>query len=77
MRRRRAHGRDCRHCPRVRQLGREFQCWRASWEDELEHVSNGYATEARQFAQQSRPPTFKSYLIQMTGSGWPMSGSYT
>lgn len=72
--RRGPHAPGCRHCPRVRALGSEFRLWRACWESQLESVACGYETEAAQFRQEHRPPTFKDYLIQMTGAGWPMSG---
>lgn len=70
----RRHARTCRHCPRVRELGRDFQCWRASWEARREQESSGYATEAAMFTATNPAPTFKSYLLANVGAGWPMSG---
>lgn len=64
----------CAHCYRVRLLGRDFQGWRGAWEAELEQVANGYAAEAEQFRRENPAPTFKQYLINNTGAGWPMSG---
>lgn len=71
---RRRHNPTCGHCPRVRALGREFQCWRASWEAQREEVAIGYAAEERAYADRHAAPTFKHYLIAMAGTGWPMSG---
>lgn len=72
---RRRHRRDCRHCPRVRALGRDFQAWRCSWEAQREHVTVGYATEQAEYDRANPPPTFKAYLVANAGSGWPMSGA--
>ena len=72
---RRRHRPGCRHCPRVRLLGLEFRGWRSSWELELEATAVGYATEGAQFAAAHRPPTFREYLVAMTGAGYPMSGT--
>jgi hypothetical protein len=72
--RRSPHTTTCRHCPRVRLLGRDYQAQRAAWEAQREHVTHGYATEQAEFDATHRPPTFKTYLIAMTGSAWPMSG---
>jgi hypothetical protein len=75
-RRRRPHGPDCRHCPRVRLLGHDFAVWRHSWELTRERATAGYADELSRFAYTHNPaPTFRDYLVAMTGSGWPMSGS--
>lgn len=74
IRRRAPHTPSCRHCPRVRLLGRDFQAQRAAWEAERERVTHGYATEQAEFDQHRPPPTFKRYLIANAGSGWPMSG---
>jgi hypothetical protein len=71
---RRRHAPTCRHCPRVRLLGRDFQSWRQSWEAQRERIAMGYATECAEFAAANRPPTFKAYLIANAGTGWPMSG---
>lgn len=71
---RRRHRPGCGHCPRVRALGREFQCWRAAWDAAAEQASAGYAAELATWSAEHRPPTFRDYLIAMTGSGWPMSG---
>lgn len=73
--RRSPHRPSCRHCPRVRLLGHDFQLWRAAWCERLERESAGYTTEAQQFTQADPPPTFRRYLEAMAGSGWPMSGS--
>jgi hypothetical protein len=70
----RRHRPTCRHCPRVRALGRDFQAWRHSWETRREAVSAGYPTEAAMFASTSPAPTFKAYLVANVGAGWPMSG---
>ena len=73
-RRRRAHQPTCRHCPRVRALGRDFQAWRAAYDAHEEHESHGYASERHAYREAHVPPTFKAYLVAMAGSGWPMSG---
>jgi hypothetical protein len=70
---RRRHRPSCGHCPRVRALGAEFRAWRASWEVQEEAASYGYATEAREFSQSHPAPTFRRFLVDMTGAGWPMS----
>jgi hypothetical protein len=70
----RKHRRCYTHCPRVRALGRDFQAWRASYDAQEESASYGYAVERAEWRSQHRPPTFRTYLVQMTGSGWPMSG---
>ena len=72
--RRPKHRPGCAHCYRVRLLGRDFHGWRASWEARLEQEANGYEAEGLQFREANTPPTFKAYLIAMTGAGWPMSG---
>lgn len=72
--RRAKHRPGCEHCYRVNLLGRDFGTWRASWEAALEQEANGYATEGEQFRAANTPPTFKAYLIAMTGQPWPMSG---
>lgn len=59
----------------MRLLGLNFRSWREAWEVQCEAVAYGYAEESRQYAEEHRPPTFKDYLIQMRGAGWPMSGS--
>ena len=69
----RRHRPTCGHCPRVRALGREFRAWRASWEAREEAASYGYATEAREFASSNPAPTFRRFLVDMTGAPWPMS----
>jgi hypothetical protein len=74
VKRRPPHTPTCRHCPRVRALGRDFHSWRASWEHAREHATVGYSTEQAEYDRTHRPPTFKTYLISMTGSSWPMSG---
>lgn len=71
---RRRHSPSCRHCPRVRQLGRDFQSWRAAWEAACEQATAGYATERELHVAASPAPTFKAYLIANTGAAWPMSG---
>jgi hypothetical protein len=68
------HRPGCAHCFRVRLLGRDFQGWRGAWEAGLEQEANGYATEQAQYRAKHRAPTFKQYLIDNTGAGWPMSG---
>lgn len=74
--RRGPHKASCRHCPRVRALGREFQGWRAAWEARMEHETIGYATEEALYRAEHPAPTFKAYLIAMRGAGWPMSNGY-
>lgn len=74
-RRRRPHGPSCRHCPRVRLLGLEFRSWRHAWELDHDRAGAGYAAEQADHRASSTPPTFGAYLVAMTGSGWPMSGS--
>lgn len=71
---RRRHRPGCRHCPRVRQLGRDFQAQRAAWEAQAEAAAAGYAAELAEFRQRRPGPTFKAYLVALAGSGWPMSG---
>jgi len=73
---RRRHRPSCGHCPRVRQLGRDFQAWRASFDQAEESASAGYATERAAWRAGRQAPTFRRYLEQMTGAGWPMSGSW-
>lgn len=73
--RRRPHGPGCRHCPRVRALGREFAGWRESWELAREEACHGYRTEEHGWTPGHPAPTFKRYLQAMTGAGWPMSGA--
>jgi hypothetical protein len=65
------HRSSCRHCPRVRLLGLDFRGWRHSWELTRESVTAGHASEVAGYGP---GPTFRDYLMQMTGSGWPMSG---
>lgn len=72
--RRRRHSPSCRHCPRVRQLGHDFQAHRAAWEARAEQVSAGYQSELADFRSSHPAPTFRAYLVALTGSGWPMSG---
>lgn len=74
-RRRPPHGPSCRHCPRVRLLGHDFRVWRESWNLTAEAAHGGYSTERAEYSREHRPPTFRDYLVAMTGSGWPMSGS--
>jgi hypothetical protein len=70
----RRHARTCRHCPRVRQLGHEFQAHRAAWEARAETVTAGYATELDDYRRRNPAPTFRTFLLALAGSGWPMSG---
>ncbi len=72
--RRAKHRPGCRHCYRVGLLGLAFRDWRSSWEIGLENEAVGYATEGTEYRVTHPSPTFKKYLIQMTGAGWPMSG---
>jgi hypothetical protein len=72
--RRAKHRPGCEHCYRVTLLGRDFGTWRAAWEGALEQEANGYAAEEEQFRASNAAPTFKAYLIAMTGQPWPMSG---
>jgi hypothetical protein len=72
--RRAAHQPGCEHCYRVRLLGQAFWEWRAPWEEGLEEAANGYASEGAEYRATHPAPTFKQYLIQMTGAAWPMSG---
>lgn len=73
--RRGPHAQGCRHCRRVSALGRDFRLWRESWEARCEQVAVGYRTETALFSEDCPAPTFKTYLVAMTGSGWPMSGA--
>jgi hypothetical protein len=59
----------------VRALGRDFQAWRAAWDARHERVAMGYATEGAEHRAADAAPTFRSYLVMMTGAAWPMSGS--
>ncbi len=72
--RRPKHKPGCEHCYRVTLLGRDFGHWRSAWEADLEQVAVGYAAEEAQYRAEHPAPTFKNYLINMTGAGWPMSG---
>lgn len=72
---RRHHSPSCQHCPRVRALGRDFQSWRAAWEARADQVALGYATELAELRATDPAPTFRAYLVMMTGAAWPMSGS--
>jgi hypothetical protein len=72
--RRAKHRPGCEHCYRVTLLGRDFGTWRSSWEAALEQEANGYATEGQAYRDEHTAPTFKAYLIAMTGQPWPMSG---
>lgn len=74
-RRRRPHGAGCRHCPRVRLLGHDFSVWREAFDRHTEAATGGYATERAEHLTTHRAPTFRDYLVAMTGAGWPMSGS--
>lgn len=68
------HRPGCEHCYRVNLLGRDFGTWRTSWEGALEAEAVGYAAEEEAYRAAHPAPTFKNYLITMTGQGWPMSG---
>lgn len=70
----RQHAPRCRHCPRVRLLGSEFQATRAAWEAMLEQAGAGYRTESDEFRRAHPAPTFRTFLVELTGSAWPMSG---
>lgn len=72
--RRARHQPGCAHCYRVNLLGRDFHGWRSSWESRLEEEANGYDAEGEIFKAANPAPTFKAYLVTMTGQGWPMSG---
>jgi hypothetical protein len=74
-RRRSPHNRrTCEHCRRVNALGADYQATRAAWESQLEAVAAGYPTETAEARQATPGPLFRDYLVQLTGSGWPMSG---
>lgn len=73
-RRRSPHRPDCRHCPRVRQLGRDYQAHRAAWLAQREQAGYGYATESAEFDRDNPGPLFRDYLLALAGTGWPMSG---
>lgn len=55
----RRHPPGCRHCRRVRELGRDYRAWRAAEEAARQAVCIGYATEERQYGAL---PTFRDYL---------------
>lgn len=59
----------------MRLLGQDFQCWRATWESAQEATAAGYPAESAEYAERHAAPTFRTYLVAMTGAGWPMSGA--